>query len=35
MDKLKTKEYVDPFKGSKESVSLGLNIAKISPIMPL
>ena len=30
MDKLKTKEYVDPFKGSKQSVPLGLNVVKAS-----
>ena len=30
MDKLKTKEYVDPFKGSKKSVLLGLNEVKAS-----
>ena len=30
MDKLKTKEYVDPFRGSKKSVLLGLNEVKAS-----
>ena len=30
MDKLRTKEYVDPFKGSKYSVLFGLNNVKAS-----
>ena len=30
MDKLNTKEYSDPFKGSKQSVHNGLNKVKAS-----